>query len=311
MLLLEEDIKNRPLYDLYLRELGDIPKFLKKYLTVPSIQRLKGISYFCGMDYASKDIYNFKEPISRYDHSLTTALITWNQIHDQKATLAALFHDAGTPCFSHVIDYMHHDYVRQESTEKYTNKIIQDDSLLLKYLKKDNIKLEDLDFKKYPIVDCDRPKLCADRFDGIILPGISWTKSVKEKDIYLLTSNLTVYKNEKKEPELGFKTEGSARRAKELSDEIAEYCMTKEDNYMMELLAKIVKRAIELDVITEADLYTSEEDTIYIRIKNCAYSEINGLILEFENKKREEIEDIGLEVKKKVLTPLANGKRIK
>lgn len=301
----------RPLYNLYLNSICEIPKFLKKYLTVPSIQRLKYISYYCGMDYASKDVYDFKEPISRYDHSLTTSLITWKYTNDKKATLAALFHDVSSPCFSHVIDYMNHDYVHQESTEKYTNKIIQNDSLLLTYLKKDNIKLEDLNFKKYPIVDCDRPKLCADRFDGIILPGISWTKSVTENDIYLLTSNLTVYKNEKKEPELGFKTEGSARRAKELSDEIAEYCMSKEDNYMMELLATIVKRAIELDVITEEDLYTEEEDTIYIRIKNCTYSEINDSIKKFENIKREEIKDIGLEVKKKVLTPLANGKRIK
>lgn len=301
----------KPLYNIYLNSLGDIPKFLKKYLTVPSIERLKYISYFCGMDYASKEIYNFKEPISRYDHSLTTALITWKYTNDKKATLAALFHDIGTPCFSHAIDYMNHDYIKQESTEKYTMQIIRSDSLLLTYLKKDNIKIEDLDFKKYPIVDNDRPKLCADRFDGIILPGISWTKSVNENDIYLLTSNLTVYKNERKELELGFKTEGSAKRAKELSDEIASYCMTQEDNYMMELLGTIAKKAIDLDVITEMDLYTEEENTIYIRIKNSTFPELQYLVYKFENIKKEEIEDIKLNVKKKILTPLAGGKRIK
>ena len=301
----------KPLYNIYLNSLGDIPKFLKKYLTVPSIERLKYISYFCGMDYASKEIYNFKEPISRYDHSLTTALITWKYTNDKKATLAALFHDIGTPCFSHAIDYMNHDYIKQESTEKYTMQIIRSDSLLLTYLKKDNIKIEDLDFKKYPIVDNDRPKLCADRFDGIILPGISWTKSVNENDIYLLTSNLTVYKNERKELELGFKTEGSAKRAKELSDEIASYCMTQEDNYMMELLGTIAKKAIDLDVITEMDLYTEEENTIYIRIKNSTFPELQYLVYKFENIKKEEIEDIKLNVKKKTLTPLAGGKRIK
>ena len=52
--------------------------FLKKYLKVPSLQRLKGIGYFCGMNYASKDIYNFSEHITRYDHSITTALNVWN-----------------------------------------------------------------------------------------------------------------------------------------------------------------------------------------------------------------------------------------
>ncbi len=300
----------KELYNKYLNSICKIPKFLKKYLTVPSMQRLKNISYFCGMDYASKDIYNFKEPISRYDHSLTTALITWKYTNDKKATLAALFHDVGTPCFSHVIDYMNHDYILQESTEQYTNKMINNDSLLLTYLEKDNIKIEDLDFKKYPIVDCDRPKLCADRFDGIILPGISWTKSVTENDIYLLTSNLTVYKNEQNEKELGFITETSARRAKELSDEIAEYCMTKEDNYMMELLANIVRESIKQGVITEMDLYLEVEDTIYIRIRNCNILDIKKSIYVFENVRREQIKDNNLEVKKKILHPLVKGKRI-
>ena len=50
----------------YLEQLG---YFLVKYLKAPSLLRLKDIGYFCGMDYASKDIYNFKEYISRYDHS--------------------------------------------------------------------------------------------------------------------------------------------------------------------------------------------------------------------------------------------------
>ena len=65
------------LYNEYLNILikDGIPEFLQKYLTVPSLVRLKDIGYFCGMDYASKDVYNFKEQISRYDHSLTVALL--------------------------------------------------------------------------------------------------------------------------------------------------------------------------------------------------------------------------------------------
>ena len=52
------------------------PKFLDKYLRVPCLVRLKNIGYFCGMDYASKNIYDFKEYITRFDHSLTVALLT-------------------------------------------------------------------------------------------------------------------------------------------------------------------------------------------------------------------------------------------
>ena len=76
------------------------------------------------MDYASKEIYDFKEYVTRFDHSLTTALLTYKITKNKTYSLAALFHDVGSPCFSHVIDYMNKDYKNQESTEEYNEKII-------------------------------------------------------------------------------------------------------------------------------------------------------------------------------------------
>lgn len=135
--------------------------------------RLKKVGYFCGMDYASKDIYNFREKISRYDHSLTVSLLVYKLTKDKIMTLAGLFHDIATPCFSHVIGYMNQDYEIQESTEEYTEEILRKDNYLQKCLKEDNIDIDDIiDFKKYTIVDNDRPKVCADRIDGVILTGI-------------------------------------------------------------------------------------------------------------------------------------------
>ena len=176
----------KTLLEFYLEtlEYNEKPEFINKYLNTPSLNRLKKVGYFCGMDYASKHIYNFKEHITRYDHSLTVALLTWKCTKDKKATLAGLFHDIATPCFSHVIDYMNKDYENQESTEEYTEDILKKDTYLSKCLKEDNIKLEDIiKFKQYNIVDNNRPKVCADRLDGVILTGISWTKNIDYKDI--------------------------------------------------------------------------------------------------------------------------------
>lgn len=77
------------------------------------------------MDYASKDVYDFKAKVTRFDHSLTVALLTYYLTNDKIMTLAGLFHDISTPCFSHVIDYMNKDYSNQESTEEYTKHIIK------------------------------------------------------------------------------------------------------------------------------------------------------------------------------------------
>ena len=194
--------------DYYLSKNGPIPEFLLKYLNVPSLVRLKDISYFCGMDYASKDIYDFKEKITRYDHSLSVALLTWRLTNSKEATLAGLFHDIGTPCFSHVIDYMNKDYETQESTEKYTELIIRSDKLLLTCLNNDGINVDDIiNFKKYSIVDNSRPKLCADRLDGIIMTGIGWTKSITKNDIDFIIDDICVYKNEIQEGYVSKKNE--------------------------------------------------------------------------------------------------------
>ena len=49
----------KSLYNTYLN-LFTIPPFLEKYLNVPSLVRLKNISYLCGMEYASKDMTSKK-----------------------------------------------------------------------------------------------------------------------------------------------------------------------------------------------------------------------------------------------------------
>lgn len=299
--------------DYYLSKNGPIPEFLLKYLNVPSLVRLKDISYFCGMDYASKDIYDFKEKITRYDHSLSVALLTWRLTNSKEATLAGLFHDIGTPCFSHVIDYMNKDYETQESTEKYTELIIRSDKLLLTCLNNDGINVDDIiNFKKYSIVDNSRPKLCADRLDGIIMTGIGWTKSITKNDIDFIIDDICVYKNEIQEDEIGFKNKKSAVRTLEISDEINKYCHSYEDNYMMELLANITKYAIDSYIISYDMLYRLTEDQIWYLIEQHEDDYLKGLISTFRNIKLKDIPITELgNVKDRNLNPLVLSLRLK
>lgn len=303
------------LLDEYLNLLGvaKLPYFLRRYLQIPCLVRLKNIGYFCGMDYASKDIYDFKEKITRYDHSLSVALLTWRFTKNKKATLAALFHDVATPCFAHVIDYMNKDYAQQESTEEYTKEVLGKDEQLLKLLKKDGITLEDIsDFKQYSIVDNDRPKLCADRLDGIILTGIAWTKTLNRKDIIEIVNDIDVYKNEFDELELGFKTLKVAKKALDTSNQIDIYCHTNEDNYMMEFLAHITKMAIDNELITYESLYYLDESLLIKCLEECKIAEIKEAFQQFRTIMKDDIPPIKLEnVKKRDLKPLVGGLRLK
>ncbi len=304
----------RYFYDTYVSLLcpDGFPEFLNKYLKAPSMVRLKDIGYFCGMDYASKHIYQFQEKLSRFDHSLSVALLTWKFTGDKKATLAGLFHDIATPCFSHVIDYMNHDYEKQESTEEYTEEIIRNDKALQKCLLEDGISCEDvIDFKKYSIVDMERPKLCADRLDGLLLTVYHWIKTMTVEDMVEIVSCIHVYENEEHEKELGFESKDIALKVLAFNQQMDHYCHTSEDNYMMELLAKITRIAIEKKVITYQELFYMGEASLFSRMKNSKVSELEALLNQFETITKEEIPLTQIkEIKARALDPLVNGVRL-
>lgn len=289
-----------------------LPNFFDKYFNVPSLIRLKNIGYFCGMDYASKEIYDFSGYVSRYDHSLTVALITWMCTKDKRTTLAALFHDISTPCFSHVIDYMNKDYEVQESTEQYTKEILNNDKYLLKCLKEDDILLEDIiDFKKYTIVDINRPKLCADRLDGVILTGLFWTKNLTIENVKDIIDNIEVFRNEEDEKEIGFKSKKIAELVVDINKSIDIYCHSKEDIYMMELLASITKKAIDRNIITYEDLYKLDEEKLMNILEKCNDKKILVDLNKFKNIKLDEIPNFNMPIVKiRSLSPLVNGRRI-
>lgn len=299
----------------YLQKLGylNVPEFLYKYLIAPSLLRLKKVGYFCGMDYASKDIYDFSEYISRYDHSLTVCLTVYKLTKDKTATLAGLFHDIATPCFSHVIDYMNEDYDKQESTEEYTEIILKSDDYLRCCLEEDNIDIEEIiNFKKHTVVDNDRPKVCADRIDGVILTGIGWTKNISTEDIDKIIRDMYIFKNEYGEDEIGFTSLQVVEKVLEVSKSIDIYCHSDEDNYMMQLLAKITKQAIGNGYISYEELYFYDEEQVFTLFKEKKDNEFQMLLHKFENIKKEEIPNTEIaNVKIRKLNPIVNGKRIK
>lgn len=293
-------------------EKGGIPSFLFKYLNTSSMVRLQKIDYFCGMKYASKDIYDFKENISRFDHSLTVALMTWKLTYSRVETIAALYHDVATPCFSHVIDYMNNDYEYQESTEEYTEEIIKNDKELLACLAQDSILPESIiNYKNYSIVDNKRPMLCADRLDGIILTAISWTKNISLKDIIDILSDIKTVRNENFEYEISFENEGIARRVFEINEVINHYCHSNEDSYMMNLLAKITALAIEKKFFSYKDLYILNEEQLMTILDNCNDCHIQNLLYKFKNIKRNEITETEIEnLKVRSINPLVRNKRL-
>ena len=299
-------------YYMSLLDYYDMPKFMQKYLNSSSLRRLKNIGYFCGMDYASKDVYSFYEKITRYHHSLTVALLVHKFTNNREKTLAGLFHDVASPCFCHAIDYMNGDYSTQESTEHLTKEVIMNDRSVLRMLQMDEIAKEDIIyFKKFPIVDCPRPMLCADRLDGIILTGIGWLNCFTKQDLEKILFSLRIYRNEFNVDEFGFHDVEVARMIYEVACEIDKYCHSKDDNYMMQLLADITRACLNEGLFLYDDLFVLDERDIFGIIERSHHEDIKKMVERFKTIRREEIPHIELPyIKIRDINPLVKGKRL-
>ena len=185
---------------------------------------------------------------------------------------------------------------------------MREDIYLSKCLQEDNIDVEDIiNFKEYNIVDNERPNVCADRLDGVVLTGISWTKNVEKEDIENIINDIKIYNNE-----IGFKTKDIANKVLDVSKSIDIYCHSNEDKYMMELLAKITKHGIDNKYITYKELYISNEEDLISKLKQSNDVKLYSYFNEFENITKNEIPIIDLpKVKIRDLNPLVEGKRIK
>lgn len=297
----------------YQRFIGAIPEFMVKYLSLPFMKRLKGIIMLCGMINASPHMYKFNLPmITRFDHSVNDAKITYNLTHSKEMTLASCFHDVASPTWCHVVDYMNKDYVTQESTEEKTYEILASSKELLEYLKMDGIRLEDIvDFKKYSICDLPRPKLCADRVENTLISAFAWSGNITLDEAKLVISSLRLYQNEDGETEIGLTNLDAANILIRINEEIDRLTHTKEDNYMMTIASELLRRCIDFGVVSYDDLFRMTESDLIKKIEENVKRDT--IISEYYHmyKYTEAAPDIKMpEIKKVVLAPLVNGKRI-
>lgn len=304
-----------PTYEDYLayqKYLGELPTFMNKYLELDFMIRLKGIIMLCGMINASKHMYKFNLPkITRFDHSLNDAKITWMLTHSKEKTLASLFHDISSPTWCHVVDYLNKDFIVQESTEEKTEEILKSSKLLREYLASDGINFKDIvDFKLYSETDLPRPKLCADRVENTLTSAFAWSGNITLDEAKLVIDSLRLYTNEDGEVEIGLNNYEAAEILVRINKEINELTHTKEDNYMMQVASKLLKRLIDLDEISYDDLFLITEDDLIVKIENCKDSIVKDMYHLYKTAEFVPVDIIIPKIKEIVLKPLVNGKRI-
>ena len=239
----------------------DFPPFLKKYLDLKILERLKGIDLLCGTDWTP--LFHNRFYYSRYDHSLNCALIVWNWTRDKKLALAALLHDVSTPAFSHVIDFKNGDALTQESTEDKNAAMIRADAQLAAALAQDGLAASDVDdYHKYSICDNEVPQLSADRLEYMFPSGAALEGWFSLRAIKRFYGDLVLAKDERGNLEFAFKTKKIARAYFKRILKIGYFLQRNKDKIAMELMARVVDAAIKCGALAEEELWQLSERQI-------------------------------------------------
>ena len=292
----------------------DYPEWLNEYINTEALLKQQYISVTCGTIYS--DLFESDFFYSSLDHAIAVALIIWHFTHDKKQTLSGLFHDIATPVFKHSVDFLNGDYMTQESTEDLTTTIISNSKEIMSLLKRDNIKIEEVDdYHIYPIADNDTPKLSSDRLEyslsnALFTYNLSTIEEIKE-----LYEDLEIQINENGIEEISFKTKKLARKFVKITSKLSVIYRDDRTRYSMQLLADIVKKLNEDNLLTLEDLYNLKESEVIEMIENHEYKEIFNIWKKAKKVKTsdEEPKDVyyvhhGAKVR--YIDPLVNGERI-
>lgn len=293
---------------------SDFPEFLNNYIETPELLKQQYISVTCGTIYS--DLFESNFFYSSLDHSIAVALIVWHFTHNKKQTLAGLFHDVATPCFKHSIDFLNGDYMKQESTEELTTDIIKNSKEIMSLLKKDNIKIEEIDnYHIYPIADNDTPKLSADRLEYSLSNGLFMYNKLTLTEVKEIYEDIEIEINEKNVQELGFKSNTIARKFVKLTSNLSIIYREERTRYSMQLIADIIKKLNEEGKIKRKDLYNLKEQDIINIINNSKYKEVfkkwrKAKKIKISSTKPNNVYYVHHEAKIRYIDPLCRGIRI-
>ena len=246
----------------------DMPRCVLEAAQAPEMRRLSDIDMSCGCRYTSFPIYRDVWKYSRLRHSVGVAMIMWAHTHDLTQTMAGLLHDIATPAFSHTIDFLNGDLMKQESTEAGIEEIVAGSESLTKILKENGLNVRDVcDHHKYPLLDNEKPKLSADRLEYTIGNIILYKVLPKHEaeDLYV---KIFAGRNEYGEEEQIFADTASAERFAETALTCSAIYSSPKNRYAMMTLSEIIRAAMTLGVISKEELYTDEKNVINLLCSN-------------------------------------------
>lgn len=265
----------------------EIPPVLAVLAQTPPLLRLREVGMNCGCEYTRFPRFRKIGPYSRYDHSLGVGLIVWHFTGDAAQAAAGLLHDAATPVFAHVVDFLYGDHLHQTTTEARTEELIRRSPELLAALSALDLTVEQVaDHHRYPIADNDTPRLSADRLEYTLGNLVNYGfLSLREAAAFY--GDLAVDFNEDGAQELSFRTPETAAAFALAALQTSRVYVADEDRFSMQVLADLLRVALRRGVLTAEALIGTEPSVIRKLLDDpvcgplwqrfCAYEHISSV----------------------------------
>ena len=213
------------------------------------VQRLKNIAQYGVPD----EFYHLREGRNRFEHSLGVMLLLKYLGAGEKEQIAGLLHDVSHTAFSHVVDHLFSDGIKEDYQDKQHADFINN-SEITSILKKYHYNPPEVtNYKIYKLLEQDIPNLCADRLDYSLR---EFSLPVAKK----ILKQLTVF-NQK----IVFKDEKTAFLFADnfLNKQLAHWGGF-EAVSRYKVFASILKRALEQKIIKKSDLYKDDNYVVNI-----------------------------------------------
>ncbi len=233
-------------------------------LDCPAMQRLKRVHQF-GHIYFIKDDEVF---FTRYEHSVGVWALLKRYGASREEQIAGLLHDVSHTVFSHLGDFLF-------KRDKQDLKVAYQDDIHLWYIKQTTIpdilkkykmspELVDVKNGKYLLLEQATPDLCADRLEYNLNEGLK-KDLINKKDLREILDNLDF-----EDGQWFFLTTQAARKFAKIPLYLTQNVWgAKYECLANNLVGNAIRRAMEIDLITQKEMHFSTDDVIWEKLALC------------------------------------------
>jgi HD superfamily phosphohydrolase len=214
-----------------------------------AMQRLHGV-----LQHGVSALVGVTVPTSRFEHSMGAMLLVRLLGASLEEQIAALLHDVSHTAFSHVIDYVFDGHDTQGYHEEKKIEYVSGTDIPAMLAKHGYNWLDFMDEERFTLLEQPAPHLCADRLDYFLRDARDLGLAA-DPEVTAALENLRVYQNRIVTADIA-----SARWLGHtfIAADQASWANFREVG-LYELTARAIRRALEIGVLAEADLWGTDQ----------------------------------------------------